>query len=79
MLQQLKDIDANLKEKVPPLTRIANCSKKPFAQDSSSEEISMVADLKHACQFVNGKDKVDVAELKGFGKIVSAVLDFITT
>jgi hypothetical protein len=80
MLQQLKDIDMEFEGK----SAIAKVNSKLLedavrAETLVAKKSQWSADLKHACQFVNGKDKVDVAGLKGFGKIVPAVLDFVTT
>jgi hypothetical protein len=80
MLQQLKDIDTEFEGKGAAAKKNSELLDAAVRADTLRfKKTQWSEDLKHACQFVNGKDKVDVAGLKGFGKIVPAVLDFITT
>jgi len=80
MKQQLKDIDAEFEDKGAVAKKNSELLDAAVRADTLKfKKTQWAADLKHRCEFVNGKDKVDVSGLRGFGKIVPAVLEFITT
>ncbi len=79
LLQQLKDIDAEFEGKAATAKKNMDLLDAAIRADAiKAKKTQWAADLKHACQFVKGKEKVNVEGLKGFAKIVPAVLDFIT-
>lgn len=78
--QKLKDIDAEFEGKGETARQNADILEEQIRKDViTAKKTHYTADLKHRCEFVNGKDKVDVAGLRGFGKAVPEVLSFITT
>lgn len=80
MKQKLKDIDAEFEGKGETARQNAAILEEQIRKDVlNAKKTHYTADLKHRCEFVNGKDKVDVPGLRGFGKAVPEVLTFITT
>ncbi len=78
--QKLADIDAEFVGKGETARQNAAILEEQIRKDVlAAKKTLWAADLKHRCEFVNGKDKVDVAGLRGFGKAVPEVLAFITT
>lgn len=80
MKQKLKDIDTEFEGKGETARQNAKLLEEQIRKDVlTARKTHYAANLKFRCEFVNGKDKVDVPGLRGFGKAVPEVLSFITT
>jgi hypothetical protein len=78
--QKLADIDVEYANKGEAARKNAAILEDEIRKDTLAAGKTLWAeDLKHRCEFVAGKEKVDIAGLRGFAKAVPEVLAFITT